>query len=245
MSSHFFHLFLRIVHGMPGLVSSNWAAWLLGVVVFVLYHLLVLCFRGWREMGKRWLQNLGFATLAAALGYIALFSWSAIQTTYDDHHDSTGRWQAVVNEKNILKVGLATRDDYIHTLESRTCPACSGAGTRTVVKEEPRQCWVAEIVGGPVTKDSLSSDVAAIYCNYRIDAPWCAGATFNKDTFNNGNSFLASGFVMGGARPGKQGNTFTECHSGPPIPPHQLITVTVYGTEPNPPRLVSARVKSQ
>ena len=36
MWPHFTHLFWRIVHGMPVLVSSNWASWTIGIGSFLL-----------------------------------------------------------------------------------------------------------------------------------------------------------------------------------------------------------------
>jgi hypothetical protein len=46
MWHNFVDLLLRILHGMPLLVSSNWTGWFLGLIVFVLYKLCALGFRG-------------------------------------------------------------------------------------------------------------------------------------------------------------------------------------------------------
>jgi hypothetical protein len=123
MWSNFVHLFWRTIHGMPVLVSSNWASWGLGFAIFVLYETLTIWMRGLQDMILRWKQNVGLGLLATGGGYLILFTFSAVATIYDEHHDSTGRWQAVVKEKDALKVGLKQRDDYIKTLEARTCPS--------------------------------------------------------------------------------------------------------------------------
>lgn len=126
MWPHFVHLFWRTVHGMPVLVSSNWASWLILIGAFLLTECLLL----WRERehmrewwNKRW-SNLALSILVTLIVYTSLFLWSTVQTIYDDHHDSIGRWQAVVKEKNSLTEMLQQRDEYIKRLESRSCPAC-------------------------------------------------------------------------------------------------------------------------
>ena len=124
MRSHFVHLFIRTLQGMPLLVSSNWASWGLGLGVFLLYEIIAIVVRGWPDMVERWKENVAIGLLATAGGYLILFSCSAVITTYDEHHDATGRWQTVVREKNKLKVELTKRDDYIKQLEGRQCPTC-------------------------------------------------------------------------------------------------------------------------
>jgi hypothetical protein len=124
MWPHFVHLFWRIVHGAPLLVSSNWAAWLIAIGVFAFSQLIVLVRSGWREMLKRWIENIGIGLISAAGAYVFLFGWGTIQTIYDDHRDSVGRWQAVVAEKNILQKELGKRDEYIKLLTNRTCSIC-------------------------------------------------------------------------------------------------------------------------
>jgi hypothetical protein len=124
MWPHFVHLVWRTIHGMPLVVSSNWASWALGLVVFVLYEFLAIIFRGWQDVVSRWKQNVGIGLLATAGGYVLLFAYSAVITTYDEHHDSTGRWKAVVNEKDSLKTQLKQRDDYVARLEAKSCPIC-------------------------------------------------------------------------------------------------------------------------
>jgi hypothetical protein len=133
---HFTHLFWRIVHGMPVLVSSNWASWLILIGTFLLTQGLLLGrarlegedMRQW--WANRW-KNLGLGFLVTAIVYASLFLWSTVQTVYDDHHDSTGRWQAVVKEKNDLKGLLSERDQYITQLQNRSCPIC----TQTLKKD--------------------------------------------------------------------------------------------------------------
>jgi len=109
---------------MPFVVSSNWLSWGLGLTIFVLYESLAIIFRGWQDVVSRWKANIGVGLLATFGGYVLLFAYSAIITTYNDHHDSTGRWQAVVNEKNNLKTMLQQRDESLRTSAAKLCPSC-------------------------------------------------------------------------------------------------------------------------
>jgi hypothetical protein len=168
MWPHFEHLVWRIIHGMPVLVSSNWANWGLGLAIFVLYEVFAIKFRGWQDVVSRWKQNVGLGLLATAGGYVLLFAYSAIITTYDEHHDSTGRWQAVVKEKDNLKVLLQQKDEYIKKLESKPCPACPVAAVRaapvSAVPPKPTIKAFARDLGTDkdgffITELTLSSDV--------------------------------------------------------------------------------------
>lgn len=125
MWTHFLHLLWRIVHGMPVLVSSNWAAWIVGIVAFLLTELLLYVSTPKEERRKRLLSNLLIGFAVTVFVYGTLFVWSTIQTIYDDHHDSGGRWRTVVKEKDRLKEQLEERDKYIKELEGRKCPTCS------------------------------------------------------------------------------------------------------------------------
>jgi len=139
MWPHFAHLLSRIIHGMPALVSSNWAAFGMGVGLFILYHAFVRIFRGWEIMKRQWKENIGIGILATVTGYLLLFAWSAVVTTYDDHHDLAGRFRAVVNEKNDLKRGLEARDQNIKELTSqRAATQTPPPQKTTMVMLEPR-----------------------------------------------------------------------------------------------------------
>jgi hypothetical protein len=127
MWPHFINLFERVLHGIPLLVSSNWADKFWGFGVFLLIQIFLALnnrhhMRRWWE--SKW-RNLLIGIVAVAIGYFGLFIWSTVQTIYDEHHDTMRRWQDVVNEKNAVKEGLRKRDDYIKVLESRSCPKCS------------------------------------------------------------------------------------------------------------------------
>lgn len=120
MWPHFVHLVWRIIHGMPLLVSSNWANWGLAFASFVFVEfLLLLTDRFDRKIwwSKR-RKNALVAIASAVFAYALLFAWSTVQTVYDDHHDAVGRWQALVKEKNDLKEQLGQRDSYIADLQS-------------------------------------------------------------------------------------------------------------------------------
>jgi hypothetical protein len=130
MWAHFLNILWRIIHGMPVLVSSNWAAWILGILTFGFTELLLFMGTAREERWKRLKGNVLIGLLVTVFVYSILFVWSTVQTTYDDHHDSVGRWQSVVNEKENLKAELRQRDDYIRSLEARACPQCPSRGLR-------------------------------------------------------------------------------------------------------------------
>ena len=138
MWPHFIHLFWRIVHGMPVLVSSNWAASFIGGLTFLVTEFVLFMITPREQRWKRLISNLLIGLAVTTFVYSTLFVWSTVQTVYDNHHDSVGRWQAVVQEKNALKESLQQRDTYIHQLEGKTCPACSRSGKAiTVVQPKP------------------------------------------------------------------------------------------------------------
>jgi len=130
MWPHFVHLLARIIHGAPGLVSSNWAASFLGLGAFSLTELLLYTTTPKEERVRRLRANLLIGVLVTIFVYSVLFVWSTIQTVYDEHHDSVGRWQAVVNEREQLKDGLKKRDEYITRLESKSCLICAPSSSR-------------------------------------------------------------------------------------------------------------------
>jgi hypothetical protein len=242
MWSNFTHIFFRIIHGMPVLVSSNWAAWLIGVGAFALSQVIVLVRHGWQEMLRRWKENIGIGLISAAAVYAFLFAWSTIWTIYDDHHDVVGRARVVFDEKNNLKTEVEKRDKYIKKLEDRKCPTCLAA-TKGVAVKEPHQCWFQEIIAGSLPPDSLISTVAAIHCNYRVVAPFCASAKFARSDFKGGNVSIPGGWFAPADSPRKEGDTFTGCISMPSLGADQLVTVTVYGTQKDAVRLLSAEIK--
>jgi hypothetical protein len=196
--------------------------------------------------------GLAFAAsvLVFAIWHGSVFLWTGIKTVYGDHRDTTGRWRAVVNEKDQLKHGLSDRDTTITNLKNQlelkpsVMVVTKVANNTSSNSTEQPHCWLSEIEGGPVTQGSLSSDIAVMFCNVRVEAPWCATASFDKDTFSGGAAFT-SNYVIAGGGPGKEGKMFTQCISSPSIPAYHIVTLTVYGTEKYPPRLLSGKFGSQ
>ena len=66
---------------------------------------------------KEYGQIIKDGFVSACIGYAVLVGVSIVKTIYDDHQNVVKRWQGVVNEKNSLKQGLETRDQYIQRLE--------------------------------------------------------------------------------------------------------------------------------
>jgi hypothetical protein len=145
MLLHVFNLLGRAFHNMPLLVSSNWAAVFMAVGIFIVSQLLFLLTRGWGEMKRLWKESVAIGFAAVLVGWLGLYAWSIVVTTYDDHHDMAGRWGAVVNEKDALKAGLKQRDDYIKRLENAHCPPAQRCGQKTALDDaaQPAQARLA------------------------------------------------------------------------------------------------------
>lgn len=222
---HFIHLFWRTIHGMPLLVSSNWASWGLGLVVFVLYEVLAIAVRGWQDMKARWKQNVGIGLLATAGGYLVLFICSAIVTTYDEHHDSTGRWQVVVTEKNNLKAMLQQRDSYIETLEVKSCPACSLSGN--VTKKE----FKTYNTGVPSRfQDAPEGRALFITTNHVVEAPFRVNVRCQVPILRASSDFWAveeGNFITQKSDQINDG-VFESMISAPRLTPSMAMIVTVY-----------------
>jgi hypothetical protein len=134
MWPHFRHLLGHAFDTSPSLVSSNWAAVLMAIGVFLLSQILFLVFRGWEEMKHLWKESIAVGTVSVIVGWLVLYAWSIVVTVYHDHQNLTGRLGAVVTEKNALKHGLNDRDQYIKRLEQ----SLAQASTKQPAKAVPR-----------------------------------------------------------------------------------------------------------
>ena len=138
MWQHFVSFLLRILHGMPLLVSSNWAAWGLGLLAFVVTEAMLFVTTPKESRSKRLKSNVLIGVGVTLFVYSTLFVWSTIQTTYDDHRDVDTRWKSLVREKDGLKQELSSRDGYIKQLQAR--PYCSQRAAkdgRSEVRQAP------------------------------------------------------------------------------------------------------------
>jgi hypothetical protein len=187
------HLLLRVLHGMPVLVSSNWAAWILGIATFLLTELLLFKTTAKEERWGRLKVNLLIGIGVTAFAYSVLFAWSTVRTVYDDHHDSTGRWRAVVNEKNTLKGMLQVRDAYIKRLEAGAATKPSVIQTTKFVPQ-PKKCWVDSVGKYPNPQTGHTVALVTLHCNYRVDAPLRISLATNRPIANF-NYLLPSGEV--------------------------------------------------
>jgi hypothetical protein len=86
-SFSFFPVAGKGFHGMPPLVSGNWAQIYLGIAIFCIYHLLFGLVRGWPAMKDNWKGNVGIGILSVVTGWSLLFGYNLIKTVYDDHED--------------------------------------------------------------------------------------------------------------------------------------------------------------
>jgi hypothetical protein len=104
--------------------------------------------------------------IVALIIYGPMALWCIVRTVYDDHHNMASRWQAVVNEKEALKVGLTERDRYIKTLENgeKDCPKCKTVEPgSTSTQELPNISWTQE-------QSDLSDGKPTVTVLFRVDA---------------------------------------------------------------------------
>jgi hypothetical protein len=109
--------------------------------------------------------NLLIGIGVTAFAYSVLFAWSTVRTVYDDHHDSTGRWRAVVNEKNTLKGMLQVRDAYIKRLEAGAATKPSVIQTTKFVPQ-PKKCWVDSVGKYPNPQTGHTVALVTLHCNW-------------------------------------------------------------------------------
>lgn len=69
-------LFAKSLKLMPTRVAGNWTEVCFGIGIFVLSQLLRLANLGWREMQRRWKENIGIGVLSVAIGWFGLFFYS-------------------------------------------------------------------------------------------------------------------------------------------------------------------------
>jgi hypothetical protein len=238
---------------MPDLVSSNWAAWILGLATFALTEVLLYLSTPREERSQRWARNLLIGVAVTAFVYFTLFIWSTVQTVYDNHHDSVMRWQAVVVEKNTLKDTLRKRDDYIHALKGKTQDLQGKANLAPKVVEKvktvpkPHQCWMDSIWQdpSPYIQNARTATTAVVHCNYRIDAPFEVIVQFDQD-FLSGNVGLPSAGAVEQSGAGKRpGNVFFAEVDSPSLPANQLVTVVIQSSSKQFPHAIAGSVKSK
>jgi hypothetical protein len=234
---------------MPLLVSSNWLAWLLSLSAFGLTELLLFLTTPRGQRIKRFNLNFLIGVAVAVFVYSILFTWSTLQTVYDDHRDSTGRWRVVVNEKNNLKAGLRQRDEYITKLEGKTCPLCKPVTGRVAAQVQvPPRCWADSVMEDTRLNriDGIKSTTTVIaHCNYRVEAPFEFSVAFDTDELQCGAFQVPSiGGVMA-TGPAKNGKMCSGSVISPSLPANNLILMRGYGTKDATtwPKLLQIRIR--
>ena len=71
-----------------------------------------------RQMLRSLLKPIIIGASLPLMAWSCLFSWAIYKSVYNDHHNLAARLRAVVDEKNILKDGIQSRDRYIRQLEA-------------------------------------------------------------------------------------------------------------------------------
>ncbi|HEY2119940.1 MAG TPA: hypothetical protein VGH37_12195 [Candidatus Acidoferrum sp.] len=135
MLVHFLHLLGRALATMPTLVSSNWAAVLMAVGIFLLSQFLNLIFRGKSYMKRQWQQSIAIGVFSVLAGWFVLYQWSLIVTVYSDHQslvvhnqELTQKNGELINKSSQL-VDPKSRDDQIAELK-KTLKAYESPGIR-------------------------------------------------------------------------------------------------------------------
>jgi hypothetical protein len=239
MWPHFLNLVRETWHAFLQAEGTTGLGWIgdkivLPCAAFAFAVIVIWSAQGMEAVKEHKNRTLGIA-FAASLGafiiwHISVFFWIGIKTVYGNHHDGTGRWVAVVNEKNALKGWLADRDKYIKGLQQQI------ASKPTVVEKtkfapEPKRCWTDDI--GPLrTPDGKGLTLVGIHCNYRAEAPLRVTVELNRPladvqfTIPSRGVSSMSGLVTGWD-PGKggMGAVFHADLQSPSIPAGQLVIV--------------------
>lgn len=238
---------------MPVLVSSNWANWIISAAAFGVTEFLLFKNTPKAERSTRAWKNILIGLVVTACVQLVLFTWSTIQTVYDDHHDSTGRWHAVVNEKNSLKGSLQERDSYIGRLEAAISTK-PGVIEKVKFTDQPKKCWydlISKNPPNPQTKHAVS--VVTIHCNYRVDAPLRISLETNSPIANF-NWFLpgVEGLPISVTNPvsgtekgmGVDRSLYIDIQ-GPSLAAEQMVVIPVEGTTTSAPIPLKASIRSK
>jgi hypothetical protein len=115
--------------------------------------------------------------------------------------------------------------------------------TRTSIRPEPKQCWLANHFGMPnsTIKGAITATAAIIHCNMKVDGPIQVSVEFDSDFIPGAMVVPDTGGFMGSAF--KNGRTFIQSASYSLLS-NQLAIVTVYGETSQYPRAVRANVVS-
>jgi hypothetical protein len=226
------------------MVSGNWIQVSLGIFIFLFAEFLILRMRGWPEMRRRWLESVGIGVVSVFAGWVTLFLYSVIVTTYHDHFDVNGRWRAVVNEKNQLKGLLTTRDKYITRLQEQVATK-PGTVTKTVTVSPENKCWLDHHFGIPnsTVKGAVTATAVIIHCNHKIEAPFRAVIEMDREFITGAVVMSRAGVMLGGGEQ-KQGRVCIASVEGPALLSESLLIVTVYGPTDQYPRAIKGDVQT-
>jgi hypothetical protein len=254
MEPHFHNLVCQSWHAFLQAEGTSGLGWIgdkivLPVGAFVLAFLVIWGTQGREAVKTRWARTFGLAFVASLsvfiIWHLSIFGWITVRTIYLDHQDSTGRWQAVVNEKNALKGLLKQKDEYIKQLKQDV-----DSKPRIVEKNkfipEPQQCWM-DTIGrepSPSIKEARTAVTVATHCNYRMEAPYEMSIKFDRD-FLSGGVGLTHGSITVTDTEKRPGNVFYAEVEGPSVPANQLMIVTIQSASSQPPYAIGGTVKSK
>jgi hypothetical protein len=187
----------------------------------------------WLHPARKELHFPFWLRLTIALAALSLAQFLA-------YKDQTRNLENVIQEKRQLSI---EKNTMAQQLKDSPAPSQPRNATKTVIRDEPRQCWVANHFGFPnsTIKGAVSATTAIIHCNYKIDAPFQIVVEFDRDFIPGATVLPSSGAVIG-AGEGKQGKTYVAQINSPPLLSNHLAIVTVYGDTDKYPRVVSGNI---
>ncbi len=232
MWTHFLHLLGRALSTMPSHVSSNWAAVIMAVGIFVISQLFNLYFRGWDTMKRQWKGSIAIGVAAVAVGWFGLCAWSIVATVYSDHQNLVAKTgDLLVKNKQFMSEGSRLvdptgRDAEIAQLKQRA-QELQGQ-LKLATRKPPPECWWNNHYQYPnpyASSVARSATAVLIFCNYKIEAPWAVQVEFDRDDFFN-ESVVVPGVMIGGITK-KEGKTYIGGLSLPSVPAYEVISITV------------------
>lgn len=111
MWGHLLDLLAQALRNLP------WISLVLAPAILFFTLLLIWLVRGWAEMKRRWLENIGISALAVALAFLCLYAWSIADTVYKDHVSLVAKIGSLSQIESHL-VNPASRDTEISKLKA-------------------------------------------------------------------------------------------------------------------------------
>jgi hypothetical protein len=229
---------LRALANTPALISSNWLAVLVSILIFmatvfmrIWLHESYKNANAWRAKLRAVREQLRPALRGGAVlticAWVLLFIVSLTRTVYQDHRELTNQVSSSQQERDKARI---ERDSL--------------KAENDTLKNKPKQCWRVNHFGppNPSIKEATGSTEVIMHCNYRIEAPFGVQLEFDSDFVPGYLIIPGAGTTIGGTGI-KDGKVYKAHISLPSLLPDQVIVATVYGqTQGQYPRALQALI---